>query len=190
MDFAVFKMSLTNVLQNVNVLPNGYFVAIPIGSAVERGFDGDISLSLIPGWQVIGNFYSGHDRDQNGIPVPTTYDNSWGLITRYDFQRGNPLHGLTIGTGVSRIGGRWISNAGITNAGADFTPYQIATGRIKLKTGTAWNAFAAYNLDKHWTLRLNCNNILNKAYVSAAQTALLADPSAPRTFVFETDYKF
>ena len=151
-------MTTTNVLEVVATpLPNGLTYWIPVGSTVQEGVDGDVSFAIMPGWQVIGSFYAGHDRDQNNFPVSSSYDNQWGLYNRYDFPKTGALRGLAVGAGVVWIGGRWISTSGIS--GAALTPYQALTQEIKLQPGTKINGFASYNLGKHWLFRVLCNNI-------------------------------
>jgi len=187
-DFAWFIDTTTNVEVFGGVLPSGLSYYTLIGSTVQEGVDGDVSFAIIPGWQVIGSFYAGHNRDQAQKPVAASYDNSWSFFTRYDFQRDSILHRVGFGTGVTRVGGRWLSTSGIT--GAAFTPYEIWSGQLKMFTGTSWDGFLTYTLDKHLTLRLRCTNILSSVYSVGATSAVLADPSTPRTFFVEADYKF
>ena len=100
-DFAFFKLLTTNVAVKAGVFPNGNSYYNVIGNATGEGVDGDVALTVLPGWQLIGSFFSGHDRDQNNTPISGTNDNSWGLFTRYaDFQKDSPLHGLSIGLGA------------------------------------------------------------------------------------------
>jgi len=80
-EFAWFKFTTTNVLNNVaGIFPNGQTFGAVIGSAVQEGVDGDVSFILAPGWQLIGSFYAGHDRDINGVPVTGSYDNQWPFL--------------------------------------------------------------------------------------------------------------
>jgi outer membrane receptor for ferric coprogen and ferric-rhodotorulic acid len=142
----------------------------------------------VPGWQVIGSFYVGHDRDPYNRPVSASYDNSWSLFTRYDFQKDSPLRGWAIGTGFVRVGGRWVTTSGVLNA--VWTPAQTWGGVIEMKTGNSWNGFVSYKVDKHWSAKFDCMNILGEKWPLGLQTMLISDPSPPRTFTFETDYRF
>ena len=186
--FAWFMMTTTNVLQFAGILPNGLNYSIIVGNSLQEGVDGDVAVAVLPGWQVIGSFYAGHDRNALGVPIATSYDNSWGLFNRYDFGTSGPLKGLALGAGVVRVGGRFISDAGISDA--VLTPYEAWSGMIKLRTGTLVNAFASYNLNRHWHLRASCNNILNQSYAVGAASVYFVDPSPPTTFTFEVGYKF
>ena len=132
----------------------------------------------MPGRQLIGAAYCGHMRDPYNRPVSATYDNSWSLFTRYDWGKDSVLHGWAFGTGVVRVGGRWVTTTGVTNA--VFTQAQIDQGVVKLKTGTKWDAFLSYDYSKHLAFKLGCINLLGQIYPFGLQTALISDPSPPR----------
>ena len=110
-------MTLTNALYVGGLFPNGSGYFVPVGFSREEGVDGDMAFNLIPGWQLITNFYAGHDRDQNNNPVSSTFDNQISFFTRYDFPKAGPLNGFAVGGGLSRVGGRWISTSGLSIAG-------------------------------------------------------------------------
>jgi len=188
MDFSHFKMTTANYIISTGNFPNGLPIYQLVGTTVEEGEDGDLSYALVPGWQVIGSFYVGHDRDPYNRPVSASYDNSWSLFTRYDFQKDSPLRGWAIGTGFVRVGGRWVTTSGVLNA--VWTPAQTWGGVIEMKTGNSWNGFVSYKVDKHWSAKFDCMNILGEKWPLGLQTMLISDPSPPRTFTFETDYRF
>ena len=191
-EFAWFKFTTTNVLNNVaGIFPNGQTFGAVIGSAVQEGVDGDVSFILAPGWQLIGSFYAGHDRDINGVPVTGSYDNQWAFFTRYSFDKHEALNGLAIGAGVSKIGGRWLASSGLLDA-PGLLPPSIAgeTPEIKLVSRPLLNGFVSYGLDKHWVFRVNAYNLLDEVYAVGLQHAYELDPSSPTTFSFEAEYRF
>ena len=51
-------------------------------------------------------------------------------------------------------------------------------------------AFASYKLNRNWTVRLNIENLLDKAFALGAQTPIYVDPSPPRTFQLSAVYTF
>jgi len=186
-EFSWFNIASTNKTVTGGTIPStGQPYLNLIGNTVQEGVDGDAAITLMPGWQLIGTFYAGHDRDQNNNPVSGSYDNAWSLFNRYDFNKNGPLHGLSVGGGVSRIGGYWVSDSGIMSPPAPLP----ANNEIKLHPGTLLNGFALYQFNRNWLVRVNCNNILNQTYVLAAQSAEIVDPSIPRTWLLETLYKF
>jgi outer membrane receptor for ferric coprogen and ferric-rhodotorulic acid len=182
-DFAWFHMTSTNNTVRAPNLPNGYTYSILVGNTVEEGVDGDVAFALVPGWQLIGNFYAGHDRDYNNNPLSGTYDNDLSLFTRYDFSHSGPLKGLSFGGGLSRVGGKWITSSQI------ISPYPLPSV-IKFQIGTLVDTFANYQFNRHFIFKIGCNNILNQAYPYGNQTSSEVDPSPPRTWVLSGAYKF
>lgn len=182
---AWFKLVTTNGLnEDAGSFPNGLTYTAVIGSLTLEGVDGDATFSPLPGWQIIGSWYAGHQVDPFNHPVPFSFDNSWGAFTRYEFEKTGLFKGLSIGGGVARVGGRWMPTGGITLAGVNLPTNYV------LQTGTSVNAFAAYQLDRHWLFRVTCDNILNQAYPLGAQASFLADPSPPTTFILQAVYRY
>ena len=66
----------------------------------------------------------------------------------------------------------------------------MTPGPITLES--VWNAnlFASYQYDKHWTFRVNIENVLDKTFALGAQSPTFVDMSPPRTFQVSTSYKF
>src|SRR5262249_34536899 len=116
---AVYAMSLTNqAIPAPKPLVNiaGLNYSIPIGPTVSKGWDSALAFLVLPGLQVIATGYSGTVHDQNNNPITGTYDNSWSLFARYDFDHASPLRGLGVGGGAVRIGGRYFNEASLTPA--------------------------------------------------------------------------
>ena len=86
---------------------------------------------------------------------------------------------------MNRLGGRWIASSGVLVSSTETVP-----AYIKLQTGTEVEAFLEYRINRHWSVTVNCDNILNEAYVVNNQTPLFNDPSSPTTFSFSTTFKY
>ena len=184
-DFAWFHMTLTNTTSTGITLPNGFGFSVLTGFTREEGVDGDVAFTVVPGWQLITNFYAGHDRDQNGVPISSTYDNSLSFFTRYDLGKASPsLKGLAFGGGLSRIGGRWQSSSGLAVTGLTLPSV------IKIHAGTLVDTFLTYDFAKHWSVRVACNNILDQTYAAGAVNALTVNAAAPRTWMFSGAFKY
>jgi outer membrane receptor for ferric coprogen and ferric-rhodotorulic acid len=187
-EFGWFRVVKTNAPIEAGAFPNGnpYFIAASSG-VVSEGVDGDVSLALAPGWQLVGTFYAGHERQADGItPLTSTYDNSWSLFTRYDFGRVGPLHRLAVGGGVATVGGQWVNDGGLTDA-----PGLPANGYIKMQQGSMLNAFVVFDITRHWSARVDVENILNQAFgVGSEGDVENIDPSDPRTFSFQLSYRY
>lgn len=182
--FSVFKQELTNQSVFAGVDANGVSYAAPIGSTTQKGWDMDISLKLTDAWQVIGTYFDGEVYDQNNAAVANTYGRSMSLFSRYDF-KGGALDGFAFGGGFVRISDRKVTSAGIV-----FPVGQTAPALITMEPGNWVDLFASYRLNRNWSFRLACANVLDEAYAMGAQTAYFVDPSPPRTFTFQTSYKF
>jgi len=183
---AYFREEMTNALSiNSGELPNGFLYSTVVGTVTEPGVDGDMSLALLPGWQLIGSFYYTHQRDPFGNPLSDTYDNMFALFSRCDFGKTTPVKGLAIGGGLTRIGSRWMTSFGcIGNTGAALPAF------IKLHTGTLVDGLAEYRFNRRWSVHINCNNVLDQHYPLDAEIPPIVDPEPGRTWVFEGKFKF
>ena len=181
-----FDMDLTNVavlqsgISPISNLP--YFIAA--GSQTQKGWDATLSYAPTANWQIIATAYDGTVDDQNGKQLNNTYTSLYSFFTRYQFTDGS-LKGLSIGGGASKTGGNYF-----TTPGSYVFPVGVTPGPITLES--VWNAnlFASYQYNKHWTFRLNIENVLDKTFALGAQTPLYVDMSPPRNFQFSTSYKF
>ena len=183
---AWFKEVTTNGLNRAaGINPDtGVEYAAVIGSETEEGVDGDATFVITPGWQLIGSWYAGHEVDPLGQPVAFSMDNSLSAFTRYDAPHNSVLKGLSIGGGISRTGGRWMSTVGLVSATMNIPAV------VKVQTGNMANAFISYQVNKHWNVRVSCANVLNELFPIATEGPNYCDPSEPRDFTFSTSYKF
>jgi outer membrane receptor for ferric coprogen and ferric-rhodotorulic acid len=183
---ANFEMELTNVavlqggLSPITSQP--FFIAS--GLQIQKGWDATIAYSPIPEWQILVTAFDGSVKDQNGATVNNTYDSMYSFFTRYEFSQGS-LKNFSFGGGGSKTGGNIFTSLGGYTFPTGVTPAPITLESV-------WNmtAFAAYKINKHWTVRLNIENLLDKTFALGAQTPIYVDAAAPRTFQFSAVYKF
>jgi len=194
---AIYKMALTNqtILAAYPALnPEGLNYYIPIGNTNSHGVDGTMTILPTPGLQMVLTGYMGTVHDSNGNPIPATVENSWSAFGRYDFQgAGAPsaFNGLAVGGGANKAGGKWFTMSGLTLPGGAPLPVNSSGNSIfKLHQDVLLDMFVEYRLDRHWMFRVNCENVLDKAFAIGAQGVGLVDPVDPRTFSFESAYKF
>ena len=182
---ASYKLDLTNVavLQGALSPITGIAYFIASGLQTQKGWDATVTFAPIPQWQLLVNAYQGTVKDQNGADINNTYGNLFSFFTRYDLDKVG-VKGLAVGGGASRTG----KNV-FTSLGGYTFPTGVAPHPITLEA--AWNAsmFVSYKYDKHWTFRLNIENVLDKAFALGAQTPIFVDPSPPRTFQFSSNYR-
>ena len=197
--FSMYHEALTNqaiVAGTTNIQGVGYNIAI--GSTTQQGFDGDVTMEVVPGWSVIATFYKGYSitANNNSIEISDTYDNSWSFFSRYDFRSGPLkdnafLKGLGVGGGITRIGSFWISPGSFVNTAIPGYPTGFASNQaIKYREGDLIDAFIDYRINRHWALEINIVNLLNQAFPTTGQGANDIDPSPPLTFAGTLEYRF
>ena len=183
---AAYSMKLTNqaILAQfpaLNVAGLNYY--IPIGDTKAKGWDASFALVPIPGLQIVGTAYQGTVRDFRDNAITGTVENSWSIFSRYDFERAGGLKGLAIGGGAQRAGGKWFTMSGMVLPGGRPLPLNSSGNPLfKLKQEVLMNLFAEYQFNKNWSARIDCVNVLDKAYAVGAQGVGLADPVDPRNF--------
>jgi len=182
---AAFKLVTSGLTVFGGTLPpslGGGPYVIPVGLLTQKGVDGDIQLHLTKEWQLVGTFYSGTVKNQDGLPIDDSYTGSWSFFTSYDLPA---LKGLTIGGGVSRVTGRVVSTAGYTYPTGVTKPLFI-----DVKPGTPAQFFINYSPNKQWSVRLQVENLLDSTYAVGLNAAYLIDTSLPRSFTFSGRYRF
>ena len=181
-----FDMDLTNVavLQSGLSPVTGFAFFVASGVQTQKGWDATLSYAPTDNWQIIATAYDGTVKDQNGFKVNNTYESLYSFFTRYQFTDG-ALKGVSIGGGGSKTGGNYFATPG-----SYVFPVGVTPGPITLES--VWNAnlFASYQYDKHWTFRVNIENVLDKTFALGAQSPTFVDMSPPRTFQVSTSYKF
>jgi outer membrane receptor protein involved in Fe transport len=191
---AIYKMTLSNqailaAFPALNVANLNYY--IPIGTTESKGWDASVSWAPIAGLQMVATGYIGTVHDQLGNSIPATVENSWSVFGRYDFDHNSSLKGFSFGGGAQKAGGKWFTMGGMTLPDGS-APVKNSSGNavFKLKQEVLLNMFASYQFDHHWSIRLDCVNVLDKKYAIGAQGVGLADSVDPRTFSFTTTYKY
>ncbi|MEO7101142.1 MAG: TonB-dependent receptor plug domain-containing protein [Luteolibacter sp.] len=176
-----FDMKTTGLTVFGGVLPSGITYVIPLGSATQRGFDGDITANLSREWQLVGTFYFGSVHNQAGLPVDDSYRSSVSLFTKYRFIDGG-LKGLSIGGGAFQTTGRVTSTSALT--------YANKPAFITNKAEPVATLFATYEVNKNWFVKVQANNLLDKVYAVGINSATLDTPGAGRSFTFHVGYSF
>ncbi len=184
-NFAFFDQKVTNEPQLAGIdasTGRGYWNAL--GENESKGADADVALTLYPGWQLLASWMQLHN-----VTPPQDYIHiqTWSVFTKYELPSSTPLSGLSVGAGLIRQRGLYVSL--FSWAGAE-TPAEKATGYIEAKPGMPLKLFASYRLDRHWTFRLSCDNVTDQHYAVAAGFAAAVDVSEPRLFTLEADFKF
>lgn len=178
---SVFDLETTGLLVFGGILPDGRTYNIPAGRTRAKGFDGNISIGLSDGFELVTNFYSGTVKDQTGAPLDDSYESSLGVVGKYSFRDG-PAKGLQLGAGGYRIGGRVTSTASLTYAGKPAFITNKAEPIIKL--------FANYSLSRNWSFKLELDNVTDELSPLAINSAVLVETNVGRSLTLHAIYKF
>jgi len=190
---AIYKMELTNqailaAFPALNIAGLNYY--IPIGTTDSEGWDASLSATPLPGLQVVATGYMGTVKDQNGNPITGTVENSWSVFSRYDFSRDTRMKGFAIGGGAYKAGGKWFTMSGLVLPGGVPLPKNSSGNSVfKLDQEVLLNLFASYQLNRNWTFRIDCANVLDEAFPIGAQGVGLVDAVDPQMFSFQVTYK-
>ena len=191
---AFYKMELTNqaVLvphPAVNVAGLNYYELI--GTTDSKGWDASVALAPLPGLQIVATAYKGTVHDFRGNPIAATVESSWSLFGRYDFGKSGPMKGFAFGGGASKAGGKWFNMSGLTMPDGS-APVRNSSGNalFKLRQEVLVNLFTSYRLNRRWEFRVDCQNALDKVFAIGAQGVGLADAVDPRTFNFQTTFRY
>lgn len=178
---SVFDLDTTGLAVFGGVLPDGRTFNTIIGKTEQKGIDGEISLSLSRQFEVVTNFYSGKVKDQNGAPVDDSYKSTIGVLAKYSFRDGG-AKGLALGVGGYRTSGRVTATGALTFAGKPAFITNDSDPVVKV--------FANYNLNQHWSFKLEVENVFDGLTPQAINSATLLETNIGRSFTFHAAYSF
>ena len=191
LSLAAYEITRTNVLvatgTNFTVATGSAQVGQAIsrldGEQQSRGFEAELQWQPLKNWQVqTGLAYSKatitasvKNPDSVGFDLanaPRVTGNVW---TRYNFPKGK-LKGLGFGTGIVYVGKAW--------AGDPTTALYY-----RLKDWTRVDSSIYYKW-KRYDVALNIQNLLDKRYISSAQSALTLNIGEQRKLTFSAGMRF
>jgi iron complex outermembrane receptor protein len=178
---SVFDLDTTGLAVFGGVLPDGRTFNTIIGKTEQKGIDGEISLSLSRQFEVVTNFYSGKVKDQNGNPVDDSYKSTIGVLAKYSFRDGG-AKGLALGVGGYRTSGRVTATGALTYAGKPTFITNDSDPVVKV--------FANYNLNQHWSFKVEVENVFDGLTPQAINSATLLETNIGRSFTFHAAYSF
>lgn len=171
-----FDMKLTNVLVAVPlpIEQGGGTVSLPVGSQNTEGWEFDLAAELYPGLNLIASYSDLDSTNENGgsfrgVPITANY----ALMGRYEFQKGNPLHGFY--TGLA-----W-KHTGVASGDSANSFFNEETDLL--------DAFVGYKRE-NWTLQLNAFNVTDTDETLSSVTDRLAPRVEPRAFRVTFRYLF
>jgi iron complex outermembrane receptor protein len=191
LSLAAYQITRTNV-----VVPSGTNFTVPtggaqVGQAISRldgeqqskGFEAEVQWQPLTNWQLQGGFAYSKARITASLTnpgsvgfdlanAPRLTGNFW---TRYNFPAGG-LKGLGVGTGIVYVGKAW--------AGDPTTALYY-----RLKGWTRVDSSIYYKW-KRYNFALNIQNLLDKRYISSAQSANTLNIGEQRKATFSVGMRF
>ena len=171
------SLAYFDIKQNNFSIPNPANSAVPVPSPLlpplfsdrlAHGTELEFNYAVTPSLSVVGNATVMRNRDANGVYFRGTAEKSGAVWANYNFEKGGPLAGLSIGLGADYLDKRpGDPPSGVTSAS---TPTNIIRVQPSfwLPARTLVNLSAVYRINAHWRSQLNIDNLLNKDYLQSA----------------------
>lgn len=176
-----FDLETTGLAVFGGVRLDGRSFNVLIGRTRAKGFDGEITLGLSKNFELIANFYSGTVRDQLNRPVDDSYESTLGVVGKYTFRDG-AAKGLSLGAAGYNTTGRVTSAGALTYVGKPAFITNDSDPIVKL--------FANYNLNNHWSFKIEVENVLDGLSPLAINNAVLFETNIGRSVALQVGYKF
>jgi catecholate siderophore receptor len=182
---ALFQTDVTNEINTDELDDQGN--PTQTGEKRVRGVEISMVGNITDDWMVSAGFTGMTTKVSNGPTVSAdgsdnlTYspDRAFTSWTSYRLP-----FGLTIGGGVRYSGGLHKGSDGGDTANGGSTPAYT-------KSWTVYDAVLSYDVNDHFTLRLNGYNLFDKKYVAAInKSGYRYTPGTPRTFLLSADIRF
>ena len=187
---ATYEINRTNVL-----VPSGTNFTVPTGNAqvgqaisrldgkqTSKGVELEVQWQPIPNWQLQAGYAyskaiiakSSRNPASVGLDLANAPRVSGSFWTRYNFASGE-LKGLGLGSGVVYVGQAWAGDP-------TTTVYFTMPGWARVDS-------SVYYKWKRYNLALNIQNLLDRRYISSAQSALNLNIGEQRKFTFSISTK-
>jgi len=132
------------------------------GKVVSKGLDLQLDGELLPDWMVLAGYTYNHNRSRDtGTRFSSvTPKHLVKLWSTYRLPGG--LKDFKVGGGVNLQSANYVSgDATLRNTDGSLhdVPYKFSQAGYAV-----WNAMAEYQVDEHWTLAYNLNNVFDKKY--------------------------
>ena len=189
---ATYEINRTNV-----VVPSGTNFTVATGTAIvgqaisrldgkqtSKGVEAEFQWQPEPNWQLQGGYAYDHAYIAQSITNPFTIGktlvnaprSSANFWTRYNVPQGRLL-GLGFGLGTVYVGEQWAGDP--------------TTARYYLMPAwTRVDAAVYYKLGRHYDLALNVHNLLDRHYISAAESANVLVPGEQRLLTLSFGARF
>jgi outer membrane receptor for ferric coprogen and ferric-rhodotorulic acid len=166
-----------------SVLYGGSCCYLPQGEVVSKGVDLEASGELLPGLMVMGGYTYTNTRNREtskafSSVTPKHLAKLWAVYTLPD-----RMSQWKVGGGVTAQSANFVSGESyrLDSKGNPYstTPFDFSQGGYAV-----WDTMVEYQLDEHWTVALNGNNLFDRKYVETVNTAEYGNYyGAPRNYM-------
>jgi outer membrane receptor for ferric coprogen and ferric-rhodotorulic acid len=127
------------------------------GEVVSKGVDLEMSGELLPDWMLMAGYtYNMNRNKSSSAPLSTqTPKHLFKLFSTYRLP--GVLSDFKVGGGVNLQSSNYFSGTVTANGATNAYDFSQAGYAV-------WNALAEYQVDEHWTVTYNANNIFDKNY--------------------------
>jgi outer membrane receptor for ferric coprogen and ferric-rhodotorulic acid len=181
-EVSVYNIQITNQLFYTGIIDpaTGNYVYEDIGTTGTRGWSIDAALRLTEKWQLMGHFDHSPVVTLPGDGIVGGSDKGvLSFFTRYDIS-----NAFSVGGGFTRTEDAVVSTGGITFLPGENAPF------IDVKAGNEVSLFGEWRYNRHWSVRLGVENLLNSIYPQGINAIVQIDPSPPREENLRVTYKF
>ncbi|WP_422419563.1 TonB-dependent siderophore receptor [Pseudomonas sp. GZD-222] len=131
------------------------------GEVISKGVDLEVSGELLPNWQVMAGytFNRNEDKTNKAIFSSVTPKHQAKLWSTYVLPAA--LSDWKIGGGATVQSSNYVTGS-IEYNGLDY----VGPTAVKMSQGgyAVWDAMAEYQIDTHWSVTLNANNLFDRKY--------------------------
>ncbi|MGJ7519350.1 TonB-dependent siderophore receptor [Variovorax sp. LT1P1] len=136
-----------------------YYCYIDSGEVRSQGLDAEVSGELARRWNVFAGYTFTSTKYVKDVASEgqsfSTYTPKHMLRVWSTYQLPGALSAITLGGGVS----------------AQSDSYrQVGAVRLDMPGRAVWNAYAKYQINRHWSAALNLNNVFDKTYYTSSTT--------------------
>lgn len=129
------------------------------GEVVSKGFDMEMSGEIMPDWMLMAGYTYNQNHNKSAKTLLSTQTPKHLLKLFTTYQLPGVLSDFKVGGGVNLQSSNYYSGTVTSNGATNSYDFEQAGYAV-------WNALAEYQIDQHWTLTYNANNVFDKTYYS------------------------
>jgi outer membrane receptor protein involved in Fe transport len=176
---AKYRTKETNVLfrehddtGSITGIPGSLYDS-PIGVRTTRGWEADLNVAPLPGWEVILAYSKATPRLADGLYAQKIAFNTFSVASRYEFLRGR----------AKGLAGMWQYNHWGRSALSSRSYWLIPGGDLH-------TAILSYQFKQRWSVRLRVENVFDKRSVYPSNNETALDITRDRNYRGGVTYSF